>query len=42
LLFRIEASVCIAKKWPDKSPGEAKSDLKTMRLIINRWCDRPD
>jgi len=37
LLFPIEAAVRMAKKWPIKSADEARSDLRTLPPLINRW-----
>lgn len=40
LLFPLEAAVRIAKKWPAKSAGKAKSDLKALPPVVNRWLTR--
>jgi SAM-dependent methyltransferase len=40
LLFPFAAAVRMAKKVPDKSANEAKSDLRPLPPIINRWLAR--
>jgi SAM-dependent methyltransferase len=40
LLFPFAAAVRMAKKVPDKSADEAKSDLRPLPPIINRWLAR--
>jgi len=37
LLFPLEAAVRIARKWPTRSASAAKSDLRMLPPIINRW-----
>lgn len=40
LLFPIQAAVRIAKKWPVKPESEARSDLRLLPPILNRWLTK--
>jgi len=40
LLFPVAAAVRIAKKIPDKSASEARSDLRKLPDVLNRWLAR--
>jgi ubiquinone/menaquinone biosynthesis C-methylase UbiE len=40
LLFPLAAAVRVVKKLPDKSASEARSDLRPLPPVVNRWLAR--